>query len=156
MMGKKETYFKVERLSWILGMEEWNLAASAGLCLALFLKVLFAFCSPHALLGGGQFLPWSFGRKSSHTEKWGLPCWLRSSTRIISLREAFGAVSIMLCRVLSRVDQASSWKQMMTLALGRLESYSCRRHLHGIKRGRHWKHRYNWLLFSQSKVVSYT
>lgn len=85
---------------------------------------------PHTLLGGGQFLPWSFGKKNSHREKWELPCWLRSSTRMISLRKTFGAVSIMLCTVLSRVDQASSWKQMMTLAVGRLESYFCCRHLH--------------------------
>lgn len=69
--------------------------------------------------------------KRELTEKWELPCWLRSSTKMISLRKAFGAVSIMLCTVLSRVDQASSWKQMMTLAVGRLESYFCCRHLHG-------------------------
>lgn len=78
-----------------------------------------------------SFLPAAL--ESSRAEKCGLPCWLRSSTRMISLREALGAVSIMLCTVLSRVDQASSWKQMMTLAVGRLESYSCCRHLHGIK-----------------------
>lgn len=29
--GRKETYFKVERLSWILEMEDWNLAASSRL-----------------------------------------------------------------------------------------------------------------------------
>lgn len=107
-----------------------NLVASSGLCFARFLGVIFAFSSPHTLLRGGQFLPWSFGKKNSRREKWELPCWLRSSTRMISLRKAFGAVSIMLCTVLSKVDQASSWKQMMTLAVGRLESYFCCRHLH--------------------------
>lgn len=130
--GKKKTnYFKVERLSWIQGMEEQNLAVSSWLHLAL-LRISFAFSSLHAVLGGGQFPPCSFGKQSSRAEKCGLPCWLRSSTRMISLREALGAVSIMLCTVLSKVDQASSWKQMMTLAVGRLESYSCCRHLHGI------------------------
>lgn len=63
------------------------------------------------------------------------PCWLRSSTRMISFRKALGAVSRMLCTVLRRVDQASSWKQRMTLAVGRLSSGCCCRHLQGCKPG---------------------
>lgn len=125
-MGKKRNIFQSWKSTLNSRDGQWNLVASW----ARFLRVLFAF-SPHTLHGGGQFLPWSFGKENSYTEKWELPCWLRSSTRMISLRRAFGAVSIMLCTVLSRVDQASSWKQMMTLAVGRLESYFCCRHLHG-------------------------
>lgn len=59
------------------------------------------------------------------------PCWLRSSTRMISFRKALGAVSRMLCMVLRRMDQGSSWKQRMMLAVGRLSSGCCCRHLQG-------------------------
>lgn len=63
------------------------------------------------------------------------PCWLRSSTRMTSFRKALGAVSRMLCTVLRRVDQASSWKQRMMLAEGRLSSGCCCRHLQGRQPG---------------------
>lgn len=68
------------------------------------------------------------------------PCWLRSSTRTISFRKALGAVSRMLCTVLRRVAQASSWKQRTTLAVGRLSaSGGCCRHLRGGEAGREGK-----------------
>ena len=64
------------------------------------------------------------------------PCWLRSSTRTISFRKALGAVSRMLCTVLRRVAQASSWKQRTTLAVGRLSAGGgCCRHLRGGEAG---------------------
>lgn len=133
VMGEKRNIFQ----SWKakLNFRDGRLKPGSQLR-ALSLRFPFAFYSLQVLLGGRQFPPCSFGKQRSYREM-GLPCWLRSSTRMISLREAFGAVLIMLCTVLSRVDQASSWKQMMTLAVGRLESYSCCRHLYGIKWGRH-------------------
>ena len=68
------------------------------------------------------------------------PCWLRSSTRTISFRKALGAVSRMLCTVLRRVAQASSWKQRTTLAVGRLSAGGgCCRHLRGGEAGREEK-----------------
>ena len=89
-----------------------------------------------------------------HEENPGPPCWLRSSTRMISFRKALDAVSRMLCTVLRRVDQASSWKQRMTLAVGRLSSGCCCRHLlqkrSRVPWGREgpgWGHSSPWLSF---------
>lgn len=60
---------------------------------------------------------------------------------MISFREALGTVSRMLCTVLRRVDQASSWKQRMTLAVGRLFPGCCCRHLQGGEPGSYGKRR---------------
>ena len=47
-----------------------------------------------------------------------LPSTLASSTKIISFSSIAGEVYITLWTVLSRVDQASLWKTMITLVLG--------------------------------------
>lgn len=49
---------------------------------------------------------------------------------IISCSKTLGAVSRMLCTVLKSKGQASSWKQRMTLAVGRPLAGCCCRHLH--------------------------
>lgn len=48
---------------------------------------------------------------------------------MISCSKALGAVSRMLCTVLKSKGQASSWKQRMTLAVGRPLAGCCCRHL---------------------------
>lgn len=50
---------------------------------------------------------------------------------MISCSKALGAVSRMLWTVLKSVGQASSWKQRMTLAVGRPLVGCCCRHLRG-------------------------
>lgn len=50
---------------------------------------------------------------------------------MISCSKALGAVSRMLCTVLKSKGQASSWKQRMTLAVGRPLAGCCCRHLQG-------------------------
>lgn len=49
-----------------LNSRDWRVKPGSQLraCLTLFLGVLFVSYFPHALLGGGQFLPWSLGKRA--------------------------------------------------------------------------------------------
>lgn len=60
------------------------------------------------------------------------PWWLRSSTNRTSCRYCPGAVSSTLCTVRRSVDQASSWKQITTLADGSDSLYCSPKHLKQI------------------------
>ncbi len=55
-----------------------------------------------------------------------------SSTRMISLSRCLGDRSMTECTVRSRIDQASLWKQMITLVVGRfVRNRPGALHLHG-------------------------
>lgn len=58
-----------------------------------------------------------------------LPLSLKSSMRIISSSRRGGVLFITLCTVLNNVDQASLWKQIITLLLGKWMGYFLLLHL---------------------------
>ena len=61
--------------------------------------------------------------RASRATRFRLPMSDLSSTRMISLSRWLGDLSITECTVRSRMDQASLWKQMMTLVEGRFFPY---------------------------------